>query len=407
MRSLPIPRKYTAKSEHRLAVESRATGIPVRRAESFLTRAIGLLDASPGAPAVALELRPCAAVHTFGMRRAIDVVFVDAAGCIRRVVGDLAPWRLAWCRGAAAVWELPAGMAHRLGLRPGLRLGVVTGATSVVERMDPSSAGPAAGVASGFCGRRRCRSHGKETVPVVLSPCRTAGRRPARQRPRSAAGVALVEFLLAGLLVLLPLTFATLELAQLMVARHALDYATFEAARAGAVSGASETQMRLALARALVPLLAPVDVIAVLGGRDSDGDLAVGSRALIRATTEVLRPDLTRLWIENPTARAAADFAEIDDSGRRVIPNDGLEVRNPLGARSGQTLREANVLAIRVRYCRVLVMPLIRDLLPAMLRTALPQPFNQLCLAQGRLPIDARAVVHMQSPVEVAGLPPG
>ena len=82
-------------------------------------------------------------------------------------------------------------------------------------------------------------------------------------------------------------------------------------------------------------------------------------------------------------------------------------MRNPLGATSGQTLREANVLAIRVRYCRLLVMPLIRDIVPALLRAALSDPFDQLCLAQGRVPIHARAVVHMQSPIEVATLPPG
>ncbi len=118
--------------------------------------------------------------------------------------------------------------------------------------------------------------------------------------------------------------------------------------------------------------------------------------ALARATLEVQRPDLTRLVIENPTAAALADFAVYED-GRQVIPNDGLEVRNPFGAASRQTLRDANVLAIRVRYCRTLVMPLIREVLPVMLRWAMPDPFDQLCLAQGRLPIEASAVIHMQS----------
>jgi hypothetical protein len=58
-----------------------------------------------------------------------------------------------------------------------------------------------------------------------------------------ARGVALVEFLVAGMLVLLPLTFAVLELAQLGVARNALTYATFEAARAGSVRGASRADI--------------------------------------------------------------------------------------------------------------------------------------------------------------------
>jgi hypothetical protein len=234
---------------------------------------------------------------------------------------------------------------------------------------------------------------------------------PARGRAgrAGASGVALVEFLLAGMLVVLPMVFATLELAQLVVSRHALDFATFEAARSGAVDGAREPAMRRALARALVPLFVPVDAVAVLRGQDDArrADPGLGARALARAMGEVMRPDLTRLRIENPTAAAAADFAELDpDSGRRVIPNDGLEVRNPRGAASGLTLREANVLAIRVRYCRHLMMPLTRQMVPAVLRWVLPDPFDQACLARGRLPIEAVAVIHMQSPVELDDLPP-
>ena len=223
-----------------------------------------------------------------------------------------------------------------------------------------------------------------------------------------ARGVALAEFLVAGVLVLLPLTFAILELAQLIVARNALSYATFEAARVGAVSGASRVDMRAALARGLVPLFAPFDPVAVLRGTPAavDAGPAAAARALARATLEVQRPDLTRLVIENPSAASAADFATTEE-GRRVIPNDGLDVRNPFGATSRQTLRDANVLAIRVRYCRLLVMPLISQALPAMLRWSMPDPFDQVCLAQGRVPIDASAVVHMQSAARAGELDGG
>lgn len=215
---------------------------------------------------------------------------------------------------------------------------------------------------------------------------------------RRLRGVALVELLVAGALVLLPLTFAILELAQLMVARNALNYATSEAARVGAVSGASRAAMRAALARGLVPLFAPFDPVAIMRG--TAGAVAEGpaaaARAMVRATLEVQRPDLTRLVIENPTAASVADFAIVED-GRRVIPNDGLDVRNPTGVVSRQTLRDANVLAIRVRYCRILVMPLVSQTVPAVLRWSMPDPFDQACLARGRIPIEASAVFHMQS----------
>ena len=430
-----LPAGFASPTGFELTVDSQRTGIPVRRATTFRERAIGLLGRSPAAPGVVLELRPCAAVHSFGMRIAIDVAFVEADGRIRRLVSDLPPWRLAWCRGAAAVWELPVGMARVLGLQVGQRLGAADGNATVTApchsmlrlsvshsslpppppRPPPQPSQPSQpSLPSVSSPQSQSQSQPQAPSPTQQhrpSPHRVSLRMPASHRRASrstpAAGVALVEFLLAGILVLLPLTFATLELAQLVVARHALDYATFEAARTGAVSGASEARMRVALARALVPLFAPVDAVAVLRGRGADTGVGVSARALARATAEVLRPDLMRLRIENPTAAAAADFAENDDTGRRVIPNDGLDVRNPLGATSGQTLREANVLAIRVRYCRRLFMPLIRDFVPALLRAALPDPFDQLCLAQRRVPIDARAVVHMQSPVDVAALPPG
>jgi hypothetical protein len=221
-------------------------------------------------------------------------------------------------------------------------------------------------------------------------------------------GVALVEFLIAGLLVLLPMTFTVLELAQLMVARNALSYATFEAARIGSVRGASRADMRLALARGLVPLFAPFDPVAVMRGTPDAVAAGPGAaaRALARATLEVQRPDLTRLEIENPKGAAVADFGRFED-GVLVIPNDGLDVRNPFGATSGQTLRDANVLAIRVRYCRPLVMPLTSQMVPALLRWSMPDPFDQVCLARGRVPIDAAAVVHMQSAARAVELPGG
>jgi uncharacterized protein len=56
------------------------------------------------------------------MRFPIDAVFLDREHRVLRVVEHLAPWRMAGCRGAKAVVELPAGEAARVGLAPGDRL---------------------------------------------------------------------------------------------------------------------------------------------------------------------------------------------------------------------------------------------------------------------------------------------
>lgn len=89
----------------------------VTLAAAPLARLRGLLGRREPRP---LLLVPAAAVHTCGMRFAIDVVFLDARLVVVKVVPALPPWRFAAARGARAVLELPAGEAD--GLEPGDRL---------------------------------------------------------------------------------------------------------------------------------------------------------------------------------------------------------------------------------------------------------------------------------------------
>jgi uncharacterized membrane protein (UPF0127 family) len=105
-----------------LAIDGLDTGWPVCRAESVLARARGLLGGRHAASGVILALRPCRGVHTFGMRRPIDVVFTDRHGRVRRICPSLRPWRVAWVPGAATAWEAPAGVAALLGIREGVLL---------------------------------------------------------------------------------------------------------------------------------------------------------------------------------------------------------------------------------------------------------------------------------------------
>ncbi len=62
---------------------------------------------------------PCNAVHTMGMRRAIDVVFVDDKKVVRKVVAKLRPFRMASCRMARYALELPSGMSAIYGFYEG------------------------------------------------------------------------------------------------------------------------------------------------------------------------------------------------------------------------------------------------------------------------------------------------
>lgn len=104
------------------AVTIDVGGVQVRVARSFGARLVGLLGRGALAPEQALLLVPCDNVHTFFMRFAIDVVFVDRDGVVLAVVPRLAPWRVAAARRAHACLELAAGVAAVLGLEPGRRI---------------------------------------------------------------------------------------------------------------------------------------------------------------------------------------------------------------------------------------------------------------------------------------------
>jgi uncharacterized protein len=82
----------------------------------------GLLGRTGLGAGEGLLIRPTSSIHTFFMRFAIDVVFIDRAGVVLKVVAAVRPWRLAGSRGARCALELRAGEAEARGIRPGDRL---------------------------------------------------------------------------------------------------------------------------------------------------------------------------------------------------------------------------------------------------------------------------------------------
>ncbi|MFT3904966.1 MAG: DUF192 domain-containing protein [Steroidobacteraceae bacterium] len=92
---------------------------PVRRCESFGSRSRGMLGSRCAGTRQVWRLQPCNAVHSMGMREAIDLAFCGAGGRILRLVEALPPWRLRWVPGARSVWEFPAGSLRQLKLQCG------------------------------------------------------------------------------------------------------------------------------------------------------------------------------------------------------------------------------------------------------------------------------------------------
>ena len=203
-------------------------------------------------------------------------------------------------------------------------------------------------------------------------------------------GFALVEFQVVALLGLFPLFLGALQALLLLMANHVVQYATFEAARAGAVAGADPAVMHRAFAVGLLPLHATT--AEEITSRNA---VAVTTAAYLRSVAA--NTVFANIEILSPSAAAFADFATTGPDGP-AIRNDSLEHR-PLstGARSGQSIQEANLLRIRARYCHPLQVPVIDGLLIGVLRSLETDPAVLACYAAGRVPLVAEAVVNMQS----------
>jgi hypothetical protein len=103
--------------------DGRPCGVSVVVASNFVARAVGLLGQAALPEGQGLWIAPCASVHTFAMRFAIDVVMLDPTGGIVSLAADLRPWRLGprGAQGGVAV-ELASGTIKHLQLLVGDRL---------------------------------------------------------------------------------------------------------------------------------------------------------------------------------------------------------------------------------------------------------------------------------------------
>lgn len=268
--------------------------------------------------------------------------------------------------------------------------------------------------------------------------------RPPRT-PRTLRGIAAIESLLA-VPVLLFLGLGAVQFALVYQARHALTVALHEAARAGSVAHAAPDAIRDGLARGMLPWL------------HGAADLAELEANRLRARAHVAQAEAGG-WLllvrQSPTDASFADWAEpARDAfgepieGVREIPNDDLVHRatralpaggiagrrgaEPIGAASGQTLADANLLRLRLHFGVPLSVPLAGRLLAWALRAwhgceapagrtigalrldpppaAAPVPHPVACtmLAPAgtdvaRMPVSISATVRMQTPARDAG----
>jgi uncharacterized membrane protein (UPF0127 family) len=86
----------------------RLLGRAIPVAETRISRLLGLSLLTRERAGPGLLIPRCRSVHTFGMRFALDLIFLDEAGGVLELHRGVPPGRFIRCPGAMAVLELPS-----------------------------------------------------------------------------------------------------------------------------------------------------------------------------------------------------------------------------------------------------------------------------------------------------------
>jgi TadE-like protein len=209
----------------------------------------------------------------------------------------------------------------------------------------------------------------------------------------------MTEFIIV-LPVLIILILGGFQISLLYHAKTTLNYAAFLAARSGAVANAHVGIMENALARGMAPLYTHCN----------EAEEVTRARDHVRSEIEA---GFGQIEIINPPPGAFSDFGSRVGTDT-VIPNDSLMFRKSTTGTSGLSIQDANLLKIRVGYCYPMYVPFIdRLLFRIMTLPADPDDcvgcknlypdghgsFERGCLENNRFPLNAQAMVRMQSDI--------
>lgn len=214
------------------------------------------------------------------------------------------------------------------------------------------------------------------------------------------------------LAVMLLLILGAIQFALIYRAKVTLNYATFEATRAGALNYGSRRAVEFALARGLAPIYT-----AIRPGESMFDKVDTVKDARDKVMEEIdgaAGGDYVCIQRLNPTGEAFVAHGITDPTGTfsdPIIPNDNLTYRSTDTEGSQVSIQDANLLKIKVTYCHRMIVPFISQLVKnLMLGAADPadvppgwttphlSTFKRRCFADNRFPIESTGIVRMQTP---------
>ncbi len=229
-------------------------------------------------------------------------------------------------------------------------------------------------------------------------------------------GQAMVEFIII-FMVMIMLVFGIFQFTLIYKAKITLNYATFEAVRAGAVNNARIAAVNQAFARGMAPLYTHRDTVEAVhtARKQVTDEIADGEQVCIERINPI-KQDFTEHQIANtyfPDPNLTEGFA---------IPVDNLFYRSdkttsgPGGGSGRVSIQDATLLKIKITYCYPLYVPFLNRVIPewftgtsnvtqftgdatAVAHDAGFGAFKQACINNRQLPITASAVMRMQTPV--------
>lgn len=180
-------------------------------------------------------------------------------------------------------------------------------------------------------------------------------------------GQAMAEFVIV-VPVLILLIFGAMQVALIFSAKTTLNYATFQAARIGAVNHATYSGIRKGLIRGLAPLFTssntrrgPQVAQDIAAGINSDKSNSGTKRDALSEVDAFVRIVRVSPGIDM-FGTSASGFGELNADGIVEIPNSQLMYRDA-SVKTGVNIQDANLLKIRVQYCYKLMVPLVNKII--------------------------------------------